>query len=93
MDDVRRYVAQLDRQKTSLGKQTFGPTHKTKIEKPQPGHKTCGAAAHSQQVAFEECSLALEIHLDGHHFMDLTPITQSWAAGLVRTGQIFLAVL
>ena len=84
LDDVRRYVAQLDRQKTSLGKQTFGPTNKTKIEKPQPGHKTCGAAAHSQQVAYEECLLALEMHPDGH-FVDLAPITQSWAAGLVHT--------
>ena len=74
----------MNRDKTSLGKRAFGPTHKTRIKKPQPGHKTCGAAAHSQQVAYEECLLTLDIHPDGH-FVDLAPITQSWAAGLVRT--------
>ena len=84
LNHVRPYVAQMNRDRTSLGKQTFGPTHKTRIDKPQSGHKTCGAAAHSQQVAYEECLLALEIHPDGH-FVDLAPITQSWAAGLVRT--------
>ena len=84
LDQVRPYVAHLNRDRTSLGKRTFGPTHRTRIQKPQQGHKTCGAAAHSQQVAYEECLLALEIHPDGH-FVDLSPITQSWAAGLVHT--------
>ena len=62
----------------------FGPTDKTQIKKPEQGHKTCGASAHSQQVAYEECLLQLEIHPDGH-FVDLAPITRSWAAGLVHT--------
>ena len=80
---VRPYVAHMNRDRTCLAKPTFGPTDRTEIEKPLPGHKTCGAAAHSQQVAYEECLLALEIHPDGH-FVDLAPITQSWAAGLVH---------
>lgn len=84
LDQVRPYVAHMNRDRTGLGKRTFGPTHRTRIEKPQQGHKTCGAAAHSQQVAYEECLLALEIHPDGH-FVDLAPITRSWAAGLVHT--------
>ena len=83
LDQVRRYVAHMSRDRTSLGKRTFGPTDRTRIEKPQPGHKTCGAAAHSQQFAYEECLLALELHPDGH-FVDLAPITRSWAAGLVH---------
>ena len=84
LDQVRPYVAHMNRDRTGLGKRTFGPTPKTLIAKPVPGHKTCGAAAHSQQVAYEECLLALEMHPDGH-FVDLAPITQSWAAGLVHT--------
>ena len=84
LDQVRPYVAHMNRERNSLGKRTFGPTHRTQFKKPQQGQKTCGASAHSQQVAYEECLLALEIHPDGH-FVDLAPITRSWAAGLVHT--------
>ena len=84
LEELRPYVAHMNRQRTGLGKRMFGPTHKTQIKKPEPGHKTCGASAHSRQVAYEECLVQLEIHPDGH-FVDLAPITRSLAAGLVHT--------
>ena len=84
LQDLRPYIAHTNRTGTGLAKRMFGPTDKTQIKKPEQGHKTCGASAHSQQVAYEECLLQLEIHPDGH-FVDLAPITRSWAAGLVHT--------
>ena len=76
-DQVRPYVAHMNRARTSLGKQAFGPTRKTRIKKPQPGHNTCGVAARPQQVAYdyEKRLLTLDIH-DGH-FVDLAPIKRS----------------
>ena len=58
----------------------------TEIPKPIPGQKTCTAAAHSQQVALEECLLDCTLLPDGS-FQNITAITHSWASGLVYTVQ------
>ncbi len=84
-DMIRQHVARLGRDRRSLAQSNFTvTTANTTVPKPQPGSKRCAAAAHSQQVALEECVLSLELTID-NEIVDLSPVTQSWACSLVHS--------
>ena len=83
LDEFRGILPRWNRTCTGLASGCFRPTEKaTEIPKPIPGQKTCTAAAHSQQVALEECLLDCTLLPDGS-FQNITAITHSWASGLV----------
>jgi hypothetical protein len=85
LDEFRGILPSWNRTRTGLARGCFRPTEgPSRIPKPTPGQKTCTAAAHSQQVALEECLLACELLPDGK-FRDIVSITKSWACGLVHT--------
>jgi hypothetical protein len=87
LDEFRGILPRWNRTLTGLARGCFRPTERTtEIPKPIAGQKTCTSAAHSQQVALEECLLACNLLPDGS-FENITAITHSWASGLVFTVQ------
>lgn len=87
LDEFRSILPSWNRTRTGLASGCFRPTDQgSGIPKPTPGQKTCTAAAHSQQVALEQCLLACDLLADGK-FSDIVAITRSWASGLVHTVQ------
>lgn len=84
-DDIRSNLTRLSVDKCSLAMSNFKPNiRQPKLKRPVAGEKTCGASAHSSQVAFEECLLKLDLDRRGN-IVDLRPLTHSWASGLVKT--------
>ena len=84
---VRDTVRRLGRDQTSLGMQNFsvrGDGRGCHIARPASGRKTMAAAAHSSQVAMEECLLRLPLTRDGN-VEDWAAVAKSWASGLVRS--------
>ena len=87
LDEFRNILPRWNRTRTGLASGCFRPTDRAAaIPKPIPGQKTCTAAAHSQQVALEECLLECELLPNGK-FQDTGVITKSWVSGLVHTVQ------
>jgi hypothetical protein len=85
LEECRNILPRWNRTRTGLASGCYRPAEKVDaIPKPIPGQKTCTAAAHSQQVALEECLLACEL-LPCGKFQDTMAITMSWASGLVHT--------
>jgi hypothetical protein len=87
LDEFREILPRWNRTRTGLASGCFRPTEKaTEIPRPIAGQKTCTSAAHSQQVALEECLLDCALLPDGS-FQTVTAITHSWSSGLVFTVQ------
>jgi hypothetical protein len=87
LDEFRGILPRWNRTRTGLASGCFRPTERaTEIPKPIAGQKTCTSAAHSQQVALEECLLDCSLQPDGS-FETIIAITHSWASGLVFTVQ------
>jgi hypothetical protein len=83
--ELRSSIPKWNRTRTALGDGCFRPTEKrSAIPKPQAGQITCTAAAHSQQVALEECLLSLDLKADGT-FQNTDSICKSWACELIHT--------
>ena len=83
-EEVRAQVATLGRDKRSLSAAAFRPTSTPDwLTKPSPEDATMKAAAHSQQVAFEECLLACKVR--NGCLVRTGPLTRSWACNLVHT--------
>jgi hypothetical protein len=82
---LRSAIPKWNRTHTALGEGCFRPTEKRSvIPKPQDGQITCTSAAHSQQVALEECLLSLDLLPDGT-FQNMDAICKSWVRELVHT--------
>jgi hypothetical protein len=82
---LRNTIPKWNRTRTALGEACFRPTEKRSvIPKPQEKQITCTSAAHSQQVALEECLLSLDLLPDGT-FQNTDAICMSWACELVHT--------
>jgi hypothetical protein len=87
LDEFRGILPRWNRTRTGLASGCFRPTERaTEIPKPIAGQKTCTSAAHSQQVALEECLLDCSLLPDGS-FETITAITHSWVSGLIFTVQ------
>ena len=83
--NIRRNVQRLSIDQWSLAMSNYKPNlRQPRSRKPPIGGKTCSHSAHTSQVAYEECLLRLALNPDGS-IVDLSPVTCSWAAGLVRT--------
>jgi hypothetical protein len=87
LDEFRGILPRWNRTRTGLASGCYRPMERaTEIPKPIAGQKTCTSAAHSQQVALEECLLDCSLLPDGS-FETMTAMTHSWVSGLVFTVQ------
>jgi hypothetical protein len=85
--ELREILPRWNRTRTGLASGCYRPTEKaTEIPRPIAGQKTCTSAAHSQQVAMEECLLDCALLSDGS-FSTITALTHSWSSSLVFTVQ------
>jgi hypothetical protein len=85
LSDVRSVLPRLDQKGMALTSSCFHPAAtKTDVPKPQVGQASCSAAAHSQQVALEECLLAAPVRSDGT-FENYSAMERSWICSLVPT--------
>lgn len=82
---IRETISRMSLDRCNLAGSNFRlDLRHPRLPRPSSECKTCGASAHSLQVAFEECLLA--VNLDEHgKILDTRPITHSWACGLVKT--------
>jgi hypothetical protein len=87
LEEFRDILPRWNRTRTGLAESCFRPTERvTEIPRPIAGQKTCTSAAHSQQVALEECLLDCALMPDGT-FETTTALTHSWSSSLVFTVQ------
>jgi hypothetical protein len=87
LDECRAILPRWNRSLSGLASGCYRPTARaTQIPRPVAGQKTCTSAAHSQQVAMEECLLDCALLPDGT-FQTTTALTHSWTSSLVFTVQ------
>jgi hypothetical protein len=87
LEEVRSILPKLDRSQQRLGDSCWNPESSARsmgLPKPSEGQLTCTSAAHSQQVALEECLLATELTASGT-LASFDQLTRSWACELVHT--------
>jgi hypothetical protein len=83
--EFREILPRWNPARTGLASGCYRPSATaTEIPRPIAGQKTCTSAAHSQQVALEECLLDCALLPDGS-FQTITAITHSWSSSLVFT--------
>ena len=85
-DDVRHLLPRLAPSKNALAMSVFRRRKQRAgwLKCPDIANATMGPAAHSQQVAYEECLLATGLCADGS-LADVSKLTRSWATALVTT--------